>query len=81
MDYDEVKATILEMLQDLHGDVDYENENMLVDDQVLDSFDLVTLASELPDAFDVSITPEDFIPENFNSLDTLTEMTVRLMDE
>jgi acyl carrier protein len=81
MEYNEVRDTIKEMLQDLHDDIDYDSEDRLVDDQVLDSFDLVTLASELPDAFDVDITAKDFVAENFNSLDTLTEMTVRLMDE
>jgi acyl carrier protein len=81
MDYNEVKATILEILQELHEDVDYEKEDKLVDGKILDSFDLVTLVTELGDAFDIDITAKDFVAENFNSLETLTEMSVRLMDE
>jgi acyl carrier protein len=81
MDYNEVKTAILEILQELHEDVDYEKETKLVDDKVLDSFDLVTLVTELGDTFDVDITAKDFVAENFNSLETLTKMTVRLMDE
>jgi acyl carrier protein len=81
MDYNEVKATILEILQELHEDVDYEKEDKLVDGKILDSFDLVTLVTELGDAFDIDITAKDFVAENFNSLETLTRMAVRLMDE
>jgi acyl carrier protein len=81
MDYNEVKATILEILQELHEDVDYEKEDKLVDGKILDSFDLVTLVTELGDAFDIDITAKDFVAENFNSLETLTQMAVRLMDE
>jgi acyl carrier protein len=48
---------------------------------VLDSFDLVTLVTELSDEFDVEITAKDFVAENFNSLETLAQMIVRLLDE
>jgi acyl carrier protein len=81
MDYNEVKESVLEILQELHEDVDYEKENKLVDNKVLDSFDLVTLVTELSDEFDVEITAKDFVAENFNSLETLAQMIVRLLDE
>lgn len=53
----------------------------LVDGKVLDSFDLVTLVAELSDEFDIEITAEDFVEKNFNSLDALTKMVDRLVDE
>jgi acyl carrier protein len=81
MDYNEVKESVLEILQELHEDVDYEKEKKLVDNKVLDSFDLVTLVTELSDEFDVEITAKDFVAENFNSLETLAQMIVRLLDE
>ena len=81
METEEVKESILDILQELHEDVDFENEEQLVDDKILDSFDLVTLVAELGEEFDVEITAKDFVTENFNSAERLTNMVIRLMDE
>ena len=81
MDREEVKETILDILQELHEDLDFEKEEALVDDKVLDSFDLVTLVAELGEEFDVEITAKEFVTENFNSVERLTNMVVRLIDE
>ena len=81
MDREEVRETILDILQELHEDVEFEKEEALVDDKVLDSFDLVTLVAELGEEFDVEITAKEFVTENFNSVERLTNMVVRLMDE
>ena len=81
MDKEEIREEILGLLQELHEDVDFELEDALVDDKVLDSFDLVTLVTELNETFDVEVTAREFIPENFNSLDTLTDMIFDLMEE
>lgn len=81
MDTEEVRESILDILQELHEDVDFENEEQLVDDKILDSFDLVTLVAELGEEFDVEITAKDFVTENFNSVERLTNMVIRLMDE
>lgn len=70
---------ILEILQDLHDDVDFMAQKRLVDDKILDSFDLITLVSELSEAFDIEITAKEFIPENFNSVDSLWGMVQELM--
>ena len=81
MQKEEIKESILEILQELHEDIDFETEKQLVDDKILDSFDLVSLISELTDAFDIEITAKDFVEENFNSLDTLVTMVKRLQEE
>lgn len=78
---EEIREVIQEMLQELHEEVDFDKEKKLVDDKILDSFDLVTLVAELGEEFDVEITAKDFIEENFNSLDALTKMIARLLDE
>ncbi|MBR1744347.1 MAG: acyl carrier protein [Lachnospiraceae bacterium] len=72
---------VLNILKELHEDIDFEAEEKMVDDKILDSFDLVTLVTELGDEFDIEITAKDFVAENFNSVDALSEMVERLMEE
>lgn len=65
---------LLRILSDLHPDVDFETEEHLIDDMILDSFDIVSLITEINDEFDVTITAKDIIPENFNSVKALYEL-------
>lgn len=81
MDKQEIKEIILDILQEMHSDVDYETETKLVTNKVLDSYDLISLVTELNDEFDIQITAKDFIEENFNSLATLTIMVERLIED
>lgn len=72
---------LLEILNELHDDIDYETETRLVDGKLFDSFDLITLVTELTDTFDIEITAREFIPENFNSAQALWRMIQRLSGE
>ena len=72
---------ILAILQDLHPDVDFETCDTLIDDGMLDSFDIVTIIAEISDAFDVKIGAEQIVPENFNSAEALWDLVRRLEDE
>ncbi|MDO5521700.1 MAG: acyl carrier protein [bacterium] len=72
---------LLEILQELHSDVDFEECDTLIDDKILDSFDIVTLISEINSEFDVAIPAEEIIPENFNSAKALWSLIERLEDE
>lgn len=72
---------LLEILQDLHPEVDYETCDTLIDDKILDSFDIVTIISEISENFDVVIPAEEIVPENFNSAQALYELIERLGDE
>ena len=71
---------LLEILNELHPDVDFENTDGLIDDGILDSLDMVTLVTEINDRFDVSIPPEEIIPDNFNSVEAILELIERLDD-
>ena len=72
---------ILEILKSIRSDVDFENEKALIDDGILDSFDVVSVVGELCDEFDITITAEDLEPENFNSVEAIWALVERLQDE
>ena len=72
---------VLEILEELRPDVDFEKEESLVDGGVLDSFDIVALAGELNDEFDIEIKPSDLVPANFNSAKAINALVEKLMDE
>ena len=69
---------LLSILKELHVDVDFEAEENLVDDGILDSLDIVTLITEINDAFDISIPAEEIIPENFNSAAAIWSLIEKL---
>lgn len=72
---------LLEILSELRPDVDFENETALITDGVLDSFDIIALVSELDDAFDIEIKPNNLVPENFNSAKAMMALIEQLQDE
>lgn len=71
----------MEILNDLRPDVDFENEDKLIDDGVLDSFDIVSLVSELNSEFDIEINVMDLEPENFNTVEAMLELIVKMQEE
>jgi len=76
-----MKEKLLEILNDLHPDVDFETCDTLIDDEILDSFDIVSLIAEISNEFDVTISAKDIVPDNFNSAQALWALIERLEDE
>ncbi|MBE6013890.1 MAG: acyl carrier protein [Lachnospiraceae bacterium] len=72
--------TLLEILKGLHPEVDFESEDGLIENMILDSFDIVTLVAEISDKFDVEILAEHLIPENFNSAEAIYNLIQELED-
>ncbi|MGE9935867.1 acyl carrier protein [Butyricimonas virosa] len=72
---------LLEILKGIRPDVDFENETSLIDDGVLDSFDVVSIISELDDEFGVQVKINELDPENFNSVESIWEMVQKLQDK
>lgn len=72
---------LLEILREMHPDVDFETEEHLIDNGILDSLDIVSLISTISEELDVTITAKDILPENFNSARALYALIQRLEDE
>ncbi len=62
---------LLNILKSIKPEVDFEHENALIDDGILDSFDVVSIVAEISDVFNVDISLADIEPENFNSVSSI----------
>ena len=65
---------LLNILTELFPDVDFETEDRLVDDGILDSYDIETIVSEVEDQLGVSIPSECCTAEYFNSAEDLYDL-------
>lgn len=72
---------LLEILEELVPGEDVRSCTTLIDDHILDSFAILSLVSELEEAFDVEVSPAELIPDNFNSAAKLWDMICRLKGE
>lgn len=66
-----MREKILEILQDIRPEVDFNDSEDFIEDGYLDSFDMVALVSNLDKTFGISILGEDIIPENFANLEAI----------
>ena len=69
---------LLELLKGIRPDVDFETETALIDDGILDSFDVVSIISELDDEFGVQVRINELIPDNFNSVEAIWNLIQNL---
>lgn len=71
---------INEILTEIRPDVDFLNEKALIDDGILDSFDIVSIISELNDEYSIAIRVTELGPANFNSIEAIESLVKRLME-
>lgn len=76
-----MKEKLLQILKEVRPDVNFEKETKLIDDGILDSFDIIQMVMEMKECFDVEIQVEDLQPENLNDIEAMMEMITRLQNE
>ena len=72
---------IIEILESIRADIDFTKEDKLIDDGILDSFDIVSVVGELCDYYDITITVDMMEPENFNSAEAIYALVESILDE
>ncbi len=70
---------LLQLLSEIRPDVDFEAEDELMDADVLDSFDVITIVSEIQDKYNIEIDVADIVPDNFNSAALIWKLIERCM--
>ena len=71
---------IIKILKNIKPYIDVTNNN-LIDEEILDSFDIVTIVSAVDEEFDIQITARDIVPENFNSVEAIYNLVKKLEEE
>ncbi len=72
---------LIEILEEIQPEADYETCTTLIDDHYLDSLSILSLVAELEDEFDITIPATEIVPDNFNSAQRLWAMIQRLQEE
>jgi len=72
---------LIEILEELNPDVDYETTENLIDGRYLDSLTILSLVAEIEDEFDVEIPTVEIIPANFNSAKSIWNLIERMKEE
>ena len=71
---------LMTILKEIRPDVDFEKEEKLIDGGILDSFDIIGIIAEINDSFDIEISVDDLIPENFNSIYAIKNLIDKLLN-
>lgn len=70
---------LLSIMREIRPDVDFETETKLIDDEILDSFDIISIVSEVNEQFGIEINVDDLLPENFNSAEALYALIKKML--
>ena len=76
-----MKNRIKEIIEDVRPDIEYNEDSLLIDEGLIDSFDAVNLVLDLNDEFNINIGVEDVTPENFNTVDSIEKLVERLRED
>lgn len=72
---------LIELLNDVRDDVDFSECTTLVDEGVLDSFDIIQIVNVIDDEYGIEVPVTEIVPENFNSAKAIFDMIRRLQEE
>lgn len=72
---------LLEILESVKPGVDFTKEENIVEDGIIDSFDIVTIVAQISDEYDIEFPVNEIIPENFNSVEALYAVIERLQND
>ena len=65
---------IIEILQDIRPEYDFDTDRDFLEARMLDSFDVVTIVTDIEEKFNVLIDGEDIVPENFASVEAIRKL-------
>lgn len=76
-----METKIMEILKNIAPEVDFENEKELIDNEVIDSFTVIQIVTDLMEEFNIIIDADDIEPENLNSFENICSMVKSKLEE
>lgn len=72
---------LIEILEDIQPEADYETCDTLIDDHILTSLMVIALVAEIEEEYDITVPAVEITPDNFNSAESLYSLIIRLQEE
>lgn len=76
----DTREQVLAILKEVKPTKNLEHVTDIIEGGYIDSFELMSLIASLNEKFDIEISVEELIPENFNSVDAISKMVERLVN-
>ena len=81
MDKEELNSRIKDLLKEEVPSVDFSKSDRMAEEGYIDSLNLTRIIQALSLEFDVTIPYEDIVPDNFNSVQSMTELILGLLGD
>lgn len=69
---------LLEILESVKPGVDFKSSSNMIEEGLIDSFDIVSIIANINEAFDIDFGVSEVVPENFATVQALYETIERI---
>ena len=69
---------LLEILESIKPGVDFKSSQNMIEEGLIDSFDIVTIIAKVNEEFDIDFAVSEVVPENFETVETLYKTIERI---
>lgn len=72
---------LLKILNEIKPGVDFAECEDMIEEGVIDSFDIVTIVAKINEEFEIEFTVDEIVPENFKTPKTLYDTIERIKNK
>ncbi len=76
-----MEEIIIKLLKKVNPEANFDENTKIVDNNLLNSFQMYKFVNELNCEFDIEIMPLDIIPKNFNTVASIKALVEKHQDE
>lgn len=72
-----MKEKIIDLLTEIRPEFNFRETSNFIENGMLDSFDILQLVVSLDNEFGISIEGMDILPENFSSVESISQLLIK----
>lgn len=72
-----MEKEILDMLKEIKPEENFAVHKAFIEEELLDSFDIITLINMLEEKYGITVDGLDIVPENFQSVETIINLVIK----